>query len=372
MKICVIGTRGFPFIQGGVEKHCECLYKLFPDNDEIIVFRRKSYVSKTPHYPQIRFVDLPSTRIKGFEAAFHSLLATLYTLALHPDIAHIHNIGNALYAPILRMFGIKVILTFHSPNYEHVKWGKIAKQILKFSESIALRFSNSVIFVNQYQMMKYPERIGKKSIYIPNGINQPSTTASSEILKELNLEPQNYILGVGRITPEKGFDCLIRAFNAIDNKKIKLVIAGGVETESAYYDKLKSSCLFPEKTIFTGALCADELAQLYKNTSLFVLSSFNEGFPIVLLEAMSHGCNVIVSDIPACKPLKLTKSNYFRCGDVAHLTKQINNALTLKPAKLNYDLSEYDWNKIAQKTVNAFKSTIENPHMHDIKKTMSI
>ena len=357
MKICVIGTRGFPFIQGGVEKHCECLYKLFPDSDKIIVFRRKPYVSKTPQYPQIKFIDLPSTQIKGFEAAFHSLLATLYTLALHPDIAHIHNIGNALYTPILRLFGIKVILTYHSPNYEHAKWGKIAKQILKYSELIALQSSNAVIFVNKFQMMKYSKRVSKKSIYIPNGIDRSSTVISNDILKKFSLEPQNYILGVGRITPEKGFDCLIKAFNAIENKNIKLVIAGGVETESKYCEELKSLCQFPEKTIFTGALCAEKLAQLYNNASLFVLSSFNEGFPIVLLEAMSHGCNILVSDIPACKLLNFNKSNYFRCGDSQHLTKQINSAITQGPVKSDYDLSEYDWHKIAQKTIHFFKST---------------
>lgn len=53
MKICIIGTRGFPKIQGGVEKHCEALYvniaKLYNAID-IFVFRRKPYIVSTPDY----------------------------------------------------------------------------------------------------------------------------------------------------------------------------------------------------------------------------------------------------------------------------------------------------------------------------------
>ncbi len=171
MKICVIGTRGFPNIQGGVEKHCETLYPLLAKDNEIIVFRRKPYVmDKTTTYPNIRFIDLPSTKIKGFEAELHSFLSTIYTLFLRPDIVHIHNIGPAFYAPILKLFGIKVVLTYHSPNYEHAKWGWFSRHLLLMSERIALTCSDSIIFVNKFQMEKYSEKVRRKSQYVPNGI----------------------------------------------------------------------------------------------------------------------------------------------------------------------------------------------------------
>jgi len=171
MRICVIGTRGFPNIQGGVEKHCEALYPLLNNNDEIIVFRRKPYVHEhsTP-YKNIRFIDLPSTKIKGLEAVLHSLLATIYSLFLSPDVVHIHNIGPALFSPILKIFGKKVVLTYHSPNYEHKKWGWFARHLLLTSEKIALTCSDAIIFVNKFQMEKYGKIILAKSYYIPNGI----------------------------------------------------------------------------------------------------------------------------------------------------------------------------------------------------------
>lgn len=119
MKISVLGTRGFPKIQGGVEKHCESLYPLFNAKYQITVYRRKPYVNSDKTYPNIKFIDLPSTKIKGFEAVFHSFLATLSACFGKSDVVHIHNIGPALFAPLLRLSGKKVVLTYHSPNYEH-------------------------------------------------------------------------------------------------------------------------------------------------------------------------------------------------------------------------------------------------------------
>ena len=55
MRIAVIGTRGFPDIQGGVERHCECLYPRFGGFVEAIkVYRRRPYLSsetRLAHYP---------------------------------------------------------------------------------------------------------------------------------------------------------------------------------------------------------------------------------------------------------------------------------------------------------------------------------
>ena len=94
MKISVLGTRGFPKIQGGVEKHCESLYPLFNAKYQITVYRRKPYVNSDKTYPNIKFIDLPSTKIKGFEAVFHSFLATLSACFGKSDVVHIQ-IGRA-------------------------------------------------------------------------------------------------------------------------------------------------------------------------------------------------------------------------------------------------------------------------------------
>ena len=128
-RICVIGTRGFPNIEGGVEKHCEALYPILAEDMEITVFRRKPYVSGDTEFANIHFVDLPSAKMKGVEALLHSFLAAVSAIQLRPDVVHFHNIGPGLFVPLVKLFGIPVALTYHSPNYEHKKWGWFATDV---------------------------------------------------------------------------------------------------------------------------------------------------------------------------------------------------------------------------------------------------
>lgn len=355
MKICVFGTRGFPLIEGGVEKHCESLYPLLDGDIEVILFRRKPYVQSDVTYKNIRFWDLPSTRIKGLEALLHSFLATVISIFLHPDVVHIHNIGPALFSPILKLFSIPVILTYHSPNYEHKKWGIFAKKLLRFSERVALDFSDKIIFVNSFQMRKYSESIQNKSVYIPNGIQTPIIEKNCDYLHEIGIEPQKYILSVGRITPEKGFHTLIEAFRNSGLDGYKLVIAGGVEFENSYMKELqKLAADIP--VVFTGYIFGTALAQLYSHAALFVLASENEGFPLVLLEAMSYERNVLVSDIPATHLVKLEKANYFPVGDTAVLAEKMRQKLQ-KAETIKYDLLAYNWNRIAREMSEIIRET---------------
>ncbi len=353
IRICVIGTRGFPHIQGGVEKHCESLYPIFSDKYEFLVFRRKPYVNTTPNYNNIRFIDLPSTKIKGIETVLHSFIATIYTLFCSPDIVHIHNIGPAMFAVILRIFKKKIVLTYHSANYEHDKWGIIAKTILRICEYIALKSAHAIIFVNKFQMMKYSDKTKAKSCYIPNGVPEVTPTNSTQYLRSIDIEPQKYIIAIGRITPEKGFKTLIQAFTKL-NTEYKLVIAGGVETESSYYSELKQ--ISPQgKIIFTGYIYGEQLNEIYSHAKLYVLSSYNEGFPLVLLEAMKYKLEVLVSDIPATHLIELHKENYFKVGDVEDLHRKLDEKLKIdKKINIEYNLHDFNWKEIVAKTENIY------------------
>jgi len=360
MKVCVIGTRGFPFVEGGVEKHCELLYPLIAGeaDTEVIVFRRKPYVKDgQSSYRNVRFIDLPSTTIKGFEAVLHSFLATVRAIRLRPDVVHFHNIGPALFAPLLRLFSIPVVLTYHSANYEHKKWGFFARTLLRLCEQIGLRCAARVIFVNSFQMEKYPRKIREKSVYIPNGIREPVKSQNRDFLDKLGAEPGKYVLSVGRITPEKGFDTLIKAFAEAKPAGYKLVIAGGVAFESGYMQQLQSlSRDLP--VIFTGYVYGDDLSQLYTHAALFALASNNEGFPLVLLEAMSYALDVLVSDIPGTRLVELEEKDYFPKADHGDMAARLKEKLD-DPRSRSYDLERYNWPEVARQTAAVLQSAAE-------------
>lgn len=357
-RLAVIGIRGFPGVQGGVESHCQQLIPLISESFKCRVYRRKPYLtgtSVTDEYNSIEFVDLSSTRIKGFETVLHTLLSCLHLIFHRVDVVNIHNIGPAMFAPLLRLFGMKVVLTYHSPNYEHAKWGLFSRLLLRTSEKIALKFSNHIIFVSPIQRAKYSDKIQAKSTAIPNGITPLGFDYNDEFLKSRGIEPKKYILAVGRLTPEKGFDNLIRAVNKCKGSH-RLVIAGAADHNPEYLKYLKSLDE-NNRTVFAGYTTGSNLAQLYTHAALYVLSSHNEGFPMVLLEAMSHNLSIVSTDIPAAHIIPLPDSHYCNHDDYSDMARVIDFVISQNECPV-YNLSSYDWDSIARQTLSVYDEVL--------------
>jgi glycosyltransferase involved in cell wall biosynthesis len=358
LRIFVIGTRGFPDIQGGVEQHCENLYPLLASSEYLItVFRRKPYIgNREKTFNNIRFIDLPSTRISGFEAFYHSFLCTIICLLRRPDIVHIHNIGPGFFVPFLKIAGLKVIMTYHSPNYEHVKWSIFTRYFLKFAELISLKFSDKVIFVSLYQKEKLGNK--EKFIHINNGVRVLPIIYNDGYIKNLGLQKEKYILSVGRFVEEKGFDLLIRAFSKTQQKGFQLVIAGDADNETSYSNRLRELAKAHD-VILPGFVRGEKLQQLYSHSRLFVLPSYNEGLPIALLEAMSYRLPVLASNIQANLQVSLPKNRYFTAGDEGSLIERLDQQLHINFEPVNYDMTSYNWDQIAMQTKAVYEQILK-------------
>lgn len=109
MKIVVVGTRGIPDIQGGVETHCEELYpRLAAMGHDVTVVRRSCYVTpqnKIKEYRGVHLKDIYAPRRKSIEAIVHTFLAIIYARWVGADVLHIHAIGPALLTPLARLLG---------------------------------------------------------------------------------------------------------------------------------------------------------------------------------------------------------------------------------------------------------------------------
>lgn len=356
-RLAVIGIRGFPGVQGGVESHCEQLIPRLADKwgCKVRVYRRRPYLtdrSADSATAGIEFRDLPSTRVKGFETVWHTFLCCLHLLVHRVDVVNIHNIGPGMFTPLLRLMGFKVVLTYHSPNYEHDKWGRASKILLRICEKISLRCANRVIFVSPRQREKYSAKVQRRSEAIPNGITPIGSDKGTDFLERHGIRKGRYVLAVGRLTPEKGFEYLIEACGCSEAVE-QLVIAGSSDHNPRYLDDLKRLDT-AGKTVFTGFTTGRDLAQLYTHARLYALSSLNEGFPMVLLEAMSHRLPVVCSDLPATHIIELPATHYARRGDAAALQEAIERMLSTEQEHTNYDLSRYDWDDIAQRTADVY------------------
>lgn len=353
MKVFVIGTRGIPNIMGGVETHCEELFpRLASIGIDVTIIRRKNYIQDSlTEWKGVKLIDLKTPKKKSFEAIIHTFRAINKAKRLKADILHIHAIGPALLTPYAKMLGLKVVFTHHGPDYDREKWGIAAKTMLRLGEWFGCMFADEVIVISNVirNLIKQKYNRTQHVHLIYNGVPQPEISDYPEYFKELGIEKGKYILGMCRFVPEKNLHHLIEAFSRTEHKDCKLVLAGDTDFEDDYSRKLKKMAR-EHDVVLTGFIKGKKLHSLLTNTRCFVLPSSHEGLPIALLEAMSYQVPVIVSDIPANLEVSLNQECYFQVGNIQELSEKLQKNMTTSYQKVEYDMSKYDWDAIAQQT----------------------
>ncbi|MBN1586367.1 MAG: glycosyltransferase family 4 protein [Candidatus Omnitrophica bacterium] len=373
MKIVVVGTRGFPDVQGGVERHCEELYtRLAALGCDITVISRSPYTGGTPYvYRGVQVLPVDCPKHKFMEAPIHTLLGVLKAKQLKAKILHVHAIGPSLFVPLARLLGMKVVMTHHGPDYERKKWNWFAKTILRLGERLGVTCSNQVIAVSQAIGCSVRARFGRDLAVIPNGVVVSEPAHEEEVLKKYDLERGEYILAVGRLVPEKGFDELIESFERFATAgqsrvlRKKLVIVGDADHEDEYSRQLKKKSSRISGVVMTGFQTGKPLQELYSHAGLFVLPSYHEGLPITLLEALSYGSSCLVSDIPANREVGLENDRYFRPGDIGVMTRKLEQFVNEAPAgdgprakRIQQVVRDYDWGQIAARTLELYEGML--------------
>ena len=373
MKIALIGQKGIPTKQGGIEKHVEELSTRLAQADfDVTVYSRPYYTGqkqKTYFYKKVRIINLPSLKTKHLDAISHTFLASVHALFQNYDIIHYHGVGPSLLSFIPRIFNphAKVIVTFHCIDRQHQKWGGLAKIMLGLGEWTACRFPHETIVVSQTLQKYCRYRFDRETTYLPNGVQTNAGRQGSKILSQLNLEKNNYFLIVSRLIQHKGIHTLIKAYQQTAQdvrKNKKLVIVGDGSNTNNYVSYLKELAKNDPNIIFVGQKNGLELETLFKNAYLFIQPSEAEGLSIALLEAMSYGVPVLISDIEENQEAMENKGLEFKNKNVNDLAKQLKFAVNhpnfikdkAKAAKRHVD-KNYDWEDIAKQTALLYEQT---------------
>ena len=363
MKVVVIGTRGIPGIQGGVETHCENLYpELVKLGCDVTVIRRRCYVNPdydVDTYKGVKIIDTWAWRNKNLEAALHTMMAVFKARTMHPDIVHIHAIGPSLFAPLARLLGMKVVSTHHGADYKRAKWGWMARMMLRLGQWCQVKTANRIIAISDSiaDDLAYHHGRSKGVDVICNGVGAPTNPTGHQYLDSLGLERGNYILTLARFVPEKRLDLLIDAYSRCDTHGMKLVIAGDSDHDNPYSRALKERATAAGATM-TGFIKGEQLAEIMDGAALFVLPSAHEGLPISLLEAMTWGIDVLASDIDANRLPELNDSDFFACGDIDSLCAALERKTGAPAARRTYDMNRYMWPTIARATLDTYNATI--------------
>lgn len=259
------------------------------------------------------------------------------------------------------------IITIHDVSHErHPEW--FSKGYYRFYHYMFPRIAkkaHAILTVSQFSKQEIIDTLGidgNKIHVIHSNVPFKNKPTSEEVLAYQRPEDEErYILAVSNMDPRKNFGQLIRAFNNIEDKSVKLYIIG---MRQKAFNTTDWDQLISDRVFLPGFVDDARLQTLYQNALLSVYPSLYEGFGLPPLESMTYGCPAIVSDIPALKEVTEDAGLYVDPNSIDDITDKIN--LLLKDKELQQALrvrgleqiKKYSWAKSASQVWELAKQYI--------------
>jgi glycosyltransferase involved in cell wall biosynthesis len=362
MRIAMIGQKGLPATYGGIERHVEEIGRRLVDRGhDVSVFCRLYYTAAGAQYHGVHLLRRPSINTKHLDTVTHVLWSSLEATLRHYDIVHFHALGPSSFAWMPRLTGSRTVVTVHGLDWQREKWGKVASWLLKQCEYPAAHFANKTIVVSKTLREYFRDHHHCDAAFIPNGTNLPTPRPAKKIL-QLGLTPGKYVLFVGRLVPEKGVHYLCEAFSQIDSD-MKLALVGGSSASQSYVDLLKR--YEGDRVRLLDYLYGETLEELWSNAYMVVQPSTMEGLSIALLEALSYGRCVLLSDIPENLEVAEECAVSFRSKDVGDLREKLEMLMARPDLVKHYEekardhvRQQYSWDTVAGKTEAVYLSLV--------------
>jgi D-inositol-3-phosphate glycosyltransferase len=219
-----------------------------------------------------------------------------------------------------------------------------------------------------------PERIS----VIPCGVNlelfQPVDKKMAK--QQLGFGDDKIILFVGRISPLKGIDQLIRAMTYLQNGQgLRLVIIGGDENSQSEMERLQklSRKLHIESSVtFLGMIKHEKLPCFYSAADVCVIPSYYESFGLVALESMACGTPVVANNVGDLKSIiHQGGTGYVVMDNAPHcLAEKIALLLSksspgMKSAlSIRESVTRFSWSHIAQEIIRECRLVLANYSAH--------
>jgi glycosyltransferase involved in cell wall biosynthesis len=314
MHIChVILTNRF----AGSERYAVDLANASVVRHQVSVVLRKRAAQNRPDAIAHRFDA--RVKIHLIPDWFSGLFARRLLRQLRPDVIHAHLSAACKSAAMVRAG--KRIATLHI-EYKPQQHAKL----------------DGLIAIAPWQLAKMPEAMRARSVQINNWVvpRAASSDARSLLRTQLGIAPETVLIGsISRLEPSKGVDVLLAAFAKLTDVNAHLVVVGQGSAAKA----LRAAA--PAGVSFVGfaAKPQDYLAAM----DVFVSASRSEPFGLVILEAMSAGLPILASASAGAQHLaRFIQRPLLPIGDVAVLQQALLEIIKKAPARLTYELSQFD------------------------------
>jgi glycosyltransferase involved in cell wall biosynthesis len=353
MKVAIIGTHGYPYVYGGFETFAkELSERLVKQGVSVTIYCRKNNFKTFPKEVNgIRLVYLPTINTKIAAQLVHSFLSSIHAIFQKYDVVLVVNPANGPFGVLFKLFRIKSIINTDGLEWLRPKWKGIGAKYFFWASKVATKVYDEVVCDSVKMAEIYKNLFQAESSVIAYGANI-RYSEQEELIKEWNIDKNEYYLIVGRLIPDNNSDLIVQEFERSKTNK-KLVIVGDVPFSDSYANKIKNTK--DERVIFTGyVLDQNKLAELYHHCFAYFHGHEFGGTNPAMLKAMAYGCAVIALDTPFSREMCDGDNHalYFNKihGNLSALINSVESQqehlLSLRKSSRQRIAENYTWEKI--------------------------
>jgi glycosyltransferase involved in cell wall biosynthesis len=248
-------------------------------------------MSDTMPYRSTRYLDMTDEMLVQWKTAFSEKVAEAIQ-RFKPDYIICHHLWLLTALVTEQVKDIPIAAVSHGTDLRQLQ------QAGKFADEVILGCSkvNLIFALNEHQREKIALYYGfemKRIIVIGGGFRPDIFYAGERTRKHQPIR----LVYAGKLSYSKGVVSLIHAFDRMSREDCELYLVGSGAGEEA--ERIKEAGRSSSKKIlFTGAVSQEQLAEIFRQSDLFILPSFYEGLSLVLIEALASGLRVVASELP--------------------------------------------------------------------------
>jgi glycosyltransferase involved in cell wall biosynthesis len=346
VMVSIIGTVGVPACYGGFETLVDNLLDENETDKQITVYcSSKSYAEKPEKYKNSRLHYIP-LNANGAQSIPYDICSLCHAAIKGTDNILLLGVSGAICLPFIRLFTkAKITTNIDGLEWRRDKWGSFAKKFLKFSEKIAVKYSDVVVADNKGIADYVIEEYGIEAEVIAYG-------GDHAVITDLNLSNAGYALALCRIEPENNVEMILDSFSKT-NKKLMFIgnwnnSDFGREMKAKYQDYENIDIVDPVYEL-------DKLFELRQKCSFYVHGHSAGGTNPSLVEMMHFRKNIMAFDCNYNRASTEDKAAFFiNTEELVELIKNsepLNNGISMQEIAQR----RYTWEIVKEQYFSLFK-----------------
>lgn len=350
-KVAIIGSVGVPASYGGFETLVENIIgdSRSKDISYTVFCSAKEYGKKLTSYKGAKLIYIP-LKANGCQSILYDGVSLMKVVRGYDAVVVLGVSGGAFFPLFKLLSSTRFIVNIDGLEWRRAKWGWCARHILRYSEVLAVRFSDVVIADNQGIVDYVTTRYKRTSELIAYGADHVfryvSPSRTEEILSNYKLTPHSYAITLCRVEPENNCKMILKAFEEVESK---LIFVGNWGKCDYGKELKKRYARYSNITILDAIYDLDVLYVLRSNSAFYIHGHSAGGTNPSLVEAMYCGCNIIAYDVVYNRETTENKACYF--NSVEELTEILQgDASQFDNADRMYEVAtrRYTWANIVR------------------------